>query len=176
MSRLNGMRSEKLIISVNISISQLTQDNFVEDVLHILEKTGMDAEYLELEITESILMKNIESNLKKIEMLKNHGIKVALDDFGTGYSSLTYLKRLPIAILKLDKAFVDGIAVSKTDNDIARSINMLAHNLDLKVVAEGIETKEQLDCLAGFGCDMIQGFYISRPLPEDKVEQFLQRD
>jgi predicted signal transduction protein with EAL and GGDEF domain len=151
IKNLNETRADKLIVSVNISVYQLTQDNFVEEVLGILKENELEAEYLELEITESILMENVETKLKKIDFLKRHGIKVALDDFGTGYSSLTYLKKLPISVLKLDKAFIDDIAVNKTDNDIVKSIIMLANTLDLAVVAEGVEEKEQFDCLAGFG-------------------------
>lgn len=172
--RLNDSRTEKLIISVNISVYQLTHDNFVDEVLNVLNENGLNTEYLELEITESILMEDVESNLEKIDTLKKYGIRVALDDFGTGYSSLTYLKKLPISILKLDKAFIDDIAVNKTDNDIVKSIIILANTLNLSVVAEGVEEKDQLDCLVEFGCDMIQGYYISKPLPENEVEQVLK--
>lgn len=176
IKRINASSTEKIMISVNISIYQLMQNNFVTDLLQVLDDNELDAEYLELEVTESILIENTELILKKMEELKKHGIKVALDDFGTGYSSLTYLKKLPISILKLDKAFIDDITINSTDNNIVRSIIMLANILDLAVVAEGVEDKEQFDCLAGYGCDMIQGFYISKPLPEHDVEKILQRE
>lgn len=174
ISGLNNSRDDKLLVSVNISVHQLAQDNLVDDVIHILKENALDPELLALEITESTLMEDVETKLRKINTLKEYGIKVALDDFGTGYSSLTYLKKLPISILKLDKAFIDDITSSKTDKDIVKSIILLANTLDLTVIAEGIEEKEQLDCIADLGCDMIQGYYISRPLPGDKVISFLQ--
>ena len=161
-----------ITVSVNISVRQLAQENFVESVLETIDETGIDAARLQLEITESVLMENIESNLKKIDLLKKHGISIALDDFGSGYSSLTYLKRLPISTLKVEKTFIDEIERDRTKSDIAKAIIMLAHTLKLKVVAEGVETREQLDCLAAYGCDLIQGYYISRPLPEEAVESF----
>lgn len=173
ISRLNASRKEKLTISVNISVYQLVQESFVEDVLLILKKNNLDAELLSLEITESILMEDMETNLKKINTLKKYGIKISLDDFGTGYSSLTYLKKLPISILKLDKAFIDDIALNQADSNIVKSIIILANILNLTVIAEGVEEKDQYDCLAEFGCDMIQGYYISKPLPEDEVMKVL---
>lgn len=175
ISRLNASRKEKLTISVNISVYQLVQESFVEDVLQILKENNLDAELLSLEITESILMEDMETNLKKIDTLKKHGIKISLDDFGTGYSSLTYLKRLPISILKLDKAFIDDMVFNQVDNNIVKSIIIMANILNLTVIAEGVEEKDQYDCLADFGCDMIQGYYISRPLPEDEVIKVLER-
>jgi diguanylate cyclase (GGDEF)-like protein/PAS domain S-box-containing protein len=173
ISRLNASRDEKLTISVNVSVYQLSEDGFVEEVLEILKKNNLDARQLTLEITESILMEDVETNLKKIDTLKKQGIRVALDDFGTGYSSLTYLKRLPISILKLDKAFIDDIVLNKTDNDIVKSIMLLAKTLHLAVIAEGVEEKDQFDCLVKFGCDMLQGYYISKPLPEEEAISLL---
>ncbi len=175
ISRFNSTRDEKLTVSVNISIRQLAHENFEDEVLEVLKEAGMEAEYLELEITESVLMEDVESKLEKIERLKNHGIRFALDDFGSGYSSLTYLRKLPISILKLDKGFIEDIENNKTDTDIARSIINLAHILELKVVGEGVETKEQFDCLDRYDCDVIQGYYISRPLPEDELGKVIDR-
>jgi EAL domain-containing protein (putative c-di-GMP-specific phosphodiesterase class I) len=173
ISRLNNSRQEKMTISVNVSVNQLAEDSLVEDVLNILKEYELEPELLTLEITESILMEDVETNLMKLDSLKRHGIKVALDDFGTGYSSLTYLKKLPISILKLDKAFIDDITNDKTDTDIVRNIIIMANTLHLDVTAEGVEKEEQFKCLAGFGCDMIQGYYISRPLPEETIDQLL---
>ena len=172
----NKFRKEKLTISVNISVHQLDQDCFVEDVLNILNENELDAELLVLEITESILMEDMESKLERIDTLKKYGVKVALDDFGTGYSSLTYLKKLPISILKLDKAFIDDIATNRIDSDIVKSIIMMANTLDLTVIAEGVEKKDQFDCLIEYGCDLIQGYYISKPLLEADIEQVLNFD
>lgn len=174
ISRLNDSRQEKLTISVNMSVNQLAEDSLVEGVLNILKEYELEPALLTLEITESILMEDVETNLMKLDSLKKHGVKVALDDFGTGYSSLTYLKKLPISILKLDKAFIDDITNDKIDTDIVRSIINMANTLNLNVTAEGVEKEEQLECLAGFGCDMIQGYYISRPLPEESIEKVLK--
>lgn len=160
-------------VSVNISVRQLLEGRFVEEVLEIINEAGIDTRLLELEITESVMMENIESNFKKIEQLRSHGISVALDDFGSGYSSLTYLKRLPITTLKVEKAFIDEIHCDQKKSGITKTVIMLAHSLDLKVVAEGVETKEQLDCLADFGCDLIQGYYISKPLPAHEIGRML---
>ena len=171
ISHINQFRTKKLIISVNISVHQLAQQSFVEDVIEVLKENALDAEFLELEITESIWMEEVESKLEKIDALKKYGVKVAMDDFGTGYSSLTYLKKLPISILKLDKAFIDDISINKNDYDIVKSIIMLANTLGLTVVAEGVEEKDQFDCLIGLGCDLVQGYYISKPLPEEDIEQ-----
>lgn len=171
--RDNGL--ENMYISVNVSVTQLMQQEFVEDVLEILEETGLDARRLELEITETILMESIESNLKKIERLREYGIRVALDDFGTGYSSLTYLKQLPISTLKIERAFVHNIAKNEQDEAIAGTIIQLAHSLGLKVVAEGVETKEQLECLMRYECDMIQGYLASKPLPEEEILANIQK-
>ncbi|MGB4661092.1 MAG: EAL domain-containing protein [Mobilitalea sp.] len=176
INQLNKFREDKLIISINISVHQLAQDSFAEEVLNIVKKNGLDTEVLILEITESILMDDVESNLVKIDTLKQNGIKFALDDFGTGYSSLTYLKKLPISILKLDKSFIDGIATNQIDNDIVKSIIMMAKTLDLTVVAEGVEMKNQFNLLFDLGCDLIQGYYISKPLPEDAVEEMLKHN
>ena len=174
INQLNKYRTDKLIISINISVHQLAQDCFAEDILAIVNENGLNTELVILEITESILMDDVESNLVKIDTLKKYGIKFALDDFGTGYSSLTYLKKLPISILKLDKAFIDGIATNQIDNDIVKCIIMMAKTLDLTVVAEGVEMKNQFNLLTDLGCDLIQGYYISKPLPEDEVEQVLK--
>lgn len=174
--RLHRAGFDRMMIAVNISVRQLVQEDFVQEVLRIIEETRIEAKYLELEITESVLMDNIESNLKKIQALRQYGINVALDDFGTGYSSLTYLRKLPISTLKVEKAFIDDIAKEETNRDIAKSIIMLAHTLGLKVVAEGVEVKEQLNCLTGFGCDWIQGYFISKPLAEGDIIDFLKTE
>lgn len=167
--RMHRNGFEGLAISVNVSVIQLLQDDFVDNVLEILYETGMDPEYLELEITESILMECIESNLEKIERLRKERIRVALDDFGTGYSSLTYLKQLPITTLKIERAFVHNMVKCKEDRDITGAIITLAHLLGVGVVAEGVETWDQLACLEELHCDMIQGYLASTPLPEAEI-------
>lgn len=161
-------------ISVNISIVQLIQDDFIEMVLDVLEKTGLAPEYLEIEITESIFMESFEAIVEKLELLKTLGIHIALDDFGTGYSSLSYLKELPITTLKVDKTFIDDVPDGPGSRSLASSIVSIGHKMGLEVVAEGVETEEQLMYLRLKRCDKIQGYFISRPLPEADIPGWLQ--
>ncbi|ASA24662.1 ABC transporter substrate binding protein [Paenibacillus donghaensis] len=155
-------------ISVNISVVQLMLDNFTEMVMGVLQETGLSPEFLELEITESIFIESFEVIVNKLKALRQQGIGVALDDFGTGYSSLSYLQQLPITTLKIDKSFIDGID-SPHNMSLARSIMTIGHDMGLKVTAEGVETPEQLAFLQRTSCDKIQGYYISRPIPENEV-------
>ncbi|MEK3760999.1 ABC transporter substrate binding protein [Paenibacillus sp. FSL P4-0338] len=155
-------------ISVNISVIQLMLEDFTEMVLSVLEDTGLAPEYLELEITESIFMESFEAISSKLEALKERGIGIALDDFGTGYSSLSYLKQLPITTLKIDKSFIDSID-TPNNMSLASSIVTIGHDMGLNVTAEGVETPEQLAFLERTRCDKIQGYYISKPIPEKEV-------
>ncbi|MEL7634460.1 putative bifunctional diguanylate cyclase/phosphodiesterase [Sporomusa sphaeroides] len=164
-----------LYTAVNISVVQLMQEDFVEKVISVLAETGVPPQYLELEITESVLMERFEENIRKLEALRELGVRIALDDFGSGYSSLTYLKKLPIAALKMDKAFVDDIAVGCVDAAITGSIIELAHQMGLQVVAEGVENGDQLRYLREKKCDIIQGYIISRPLPPEAFIVWLQQ-
>ncbi|KAB0666856.1 EAL domain-containing protein [Oryzomonas japonica] len=154
-------------MAVNISARQFKQQDLVERIGAILAETGFDPGLLELELTESYLMNNVDEAVAKLHGLKGMGLGLSLDDFGTGYSSLGYLKRFPIDVVKIDKSFVDDILINPDDATIVRTIILMAHNLNMKVVAEGVETGEQLDFLAEHGCEMIQGYYFSRPLPAD---------
>ena len=165
---LQGQGYENYHISVNISVIQLMLDDFTEMVLNVLRETGLAPEYLELEITESIFMESFEAISSKLEFLKSKGIGIALDDFGTGYSSLSYLKQLPITTLKIDKSFIDSID-TPNNMSLARSIVTIGHDMGLNVTAEGVETPEQLAFLERTSCDKIQGYYISRPIPEQEV-------
>lgn len=164
----------RLCTSVNISVVQLIKEDFVEMVESVLTETGLPPGCLELEITESVLMERFEENVRKLEALRNMGVRIALDDFGSGYSSLTYLKKLPITMLKMDKAFIDDITVGGVDAAITGSIIELAHQMGLTVVAEGVETEVQFDYLRQEKCDMIQGYFISRPLPPTEFISELQ--
>lgn len=155
-------------ISVNISVIQLMLEDFTEMVLTVLQDTGLAPEYLELEITESIFMESFEAISSKLEALKKRGIGIALDDFGTGYSSLSYLKQLPITTLKIDKSFIDSIDTPNSMS-LARSIVTIGHDMGLNVTAEGVETPDQLAFLKRTSCDKIQGYYISKPIPEKEV-------
>lgn len=165
-----------LYTAVNISVVQLMQEDFVDKVTAVLAKTGLPPKYLELEITESVLMEQFEENVRKLETLRMLGVRIALDDFGSGYSSLTYLKKLPITALKMDKAFVDDIAVGGIDTAITGCIIELAHQMGLYVVAEGVENQDQLRYLREKQCDIVQGYLISYPLPPAEFIAWLQQD
>ncbi|GIP24197.1 GGDEF and EAL domain-containing protein [Paenibacillus sp. J22TS3] len=162
-------------ISVNISVIQLVQEEFVTTVLDILEDTGLAPQFLELEITESIFMESYEPIIDKLEILKSLGVRIALDDFGTGYSSLSYLKQLPISTLKIDKAFIDNLPEENKNRSLTEAIIAIGHKMGLEVVAEGVESYKQLSYLKDSGCDLIQGYFLSRPVNEDEVEALLQR-
>lgn len=160
-----------LILSVNISGRQLEDKKFIEKTLNILDSTGIPLECLELEITESVIMKNPEDVIQILEVLKSRGISLAIDDFGTGHSSLNYLRRFPIDTLKIDRSFVNDITNSPDDAVLVNGIIALAKSLNLKVIAEGVETYEQKIYLQERGCDWIQGFYLYKPMPADIFEK-----
>lgn len=173
----NASINAKLSISVNVSVVQLNQKNFVDIVKKVLDETGLDPQYLTLEITESILIKFLEANIRKLEELRKLGVKIALDDFGRGYSSLSYIMNLPIDILKIDKCFIDDITRNPKKESIMESIILLAQKINLKVVAEGVEAKEQYDILMKQNCDKIQGYYFSKPLSaEEAFEKLILED
>ncbi len=173
IKHLQEMGYSHLKVAVNISILQLMQDNFVNMIMDTVKEKGLRPEYLELEITETILMEFVEQNMDKIRKLNDLGVSISLDDFGTGYSSLTYLRELPINILKIDKSFIDEVVTSKEKSILTSSIISFAHKLELKAVAEGVETKEQLDFLFSHKCDIAQGYFISRPVSKDEALDFL---
>ncbi|HEV8188352.1 MAG TPA: EAL domain-containing protein [Pyrinomonadaceae bacterium] len=162
-----------LRLSVNFSARQFQQATFMDDVAHILKETNLDPRWLELELTESSIMKEPEVAIEKLHELKLMGIKVAIDDFGTGYSSLNYLKRFPIDTLKIDKTFVSDVCKDPHDTAIVRAIINLGHALDLTVIAEGVETKEQLQYLSALECDVVQGFLFSKALHAAAFEELL---
>jgi diguanylate cyclase (GGDEF)-like protein/PAS domain S-box-containing protein len=166
----------KICIAVNLSTRQFRQKDLVEMIACVLEETGLDPCYLEIELTESMMMHNIEAAVATLGKLKGMGIKLSIDDFGTGYSSLNYLKRFPIDVLKIDQSFVRDITSDADDAAIARSIITLAHSLKLKVIAEGVETEAQLNYLGAHHCDVIQGYYYSQPMPADACEQWLLQE
>jgi diguanylate cyclase (GGDEF)-like protein/PAS domain S-box-containing protein len=160
-----------ILVAVNISARQFRQPDFVDHVLAALGRTGADPRNLKLELTESMLVDNIDEVIEKMTQLRMHGLRFALDDFGTGYSSLAYLKRLPLDELKIDRAFVRDILVDATSGAIAQTINSLGQAMGLSVIAEGVETEQQRDFLAHLGCHSFQGFLFSRPLPLDEFEK-----
>jgi len=163
-----------LRVAVNLSARQFAQTSLVSDVARILDLTGLQPAALDLEITESMVMGNPEQAIQTLRQLKSMGISLSIDDFGTGYSSLGYLKRFPIDHIKIDRSFVKDIPEDNDDATITRTIIAMAHNLRLKVIAEGVETEAQLDFLREHGCDEMQGYYFSRPLPGSDFVALLQ--
>ena len=160
-------------VSVNISARQFQEQNIVEMVQRVLQETKLKPEYLELEITETIAMQNADYTVQILAGLEAMGVHISLDDFGTGYSSMGYLKRFPLDVLKIDRSFVQELLEDPSDAAIASSVIHLAHSLKLKVIAEGVETKEQVDFFQHHGCDIIQGFYFGRPMPAENFEKKL---
>jgi diguanylate cyclase (GGDEF)-like protein/PAS domain S-box-containing protein len=163
-------------ISVNLSARQLQSDTFLDDVANALSESGLPPACLDLEITESMLMQNAEQAIRILGGLKKMGVTISLDDFGTGYSSLAYLKRFPLDTIKVDRSFVRDIVADSDDASITRAVITMAHHLKLKVVAEGVETAEQLAMLISHQCDVIQGYFFARPLPLDEMAQLLLTD
>ena len=164
-----------LTVAVNVSAKEFREPHFVAKVLETLHQTGADPKKLKLELTESLLVDNVEAVIEKMFALKSNGIGFSLDDFGTGYSSLSYLKRLPLDQLKIDQSFVRDVLIDPNDAAIAKTIVALAQSLGLGVIAEGVETEAQRDYLAGAGCHAFQGYLFSRPLPLDAFEAFMRR-
>ena len=158
-----------MTIAVNVSAVQLGQTQLLNQVADVLSKTGLDPACLELEITESVVMRDAEASIKMLGALKDMGIKISVDDFGTGYSSLSYLKQLPIDILKIDKSFTRDIGRDADNSSIVTAIVALAKSLNLSVLAEGVESIEQLGFLRKEKCDRVQGYYYSRPVNPDAL-------
>jgi len=163
-----------LSVSINISGHQFSQANLVSILGKILADTSLEPSCLELEITESVIMKNADSTIDLLHKLKDMGVRLSMDDFGTGYSSFNYLKRFPLDIIKIDRSFIKDITNSPKDATIIKAIIVMAHTLGLRVVAEGVETDEQLNLLQDMGCDDMQGFLLCRPLPAEHVHEFLE--
>jgi EAL domain-containing protein (putative c-di-GMP-specific phosphodiesterase class I) len=160
-------------IAVNVSPLQLRHQGFIMEVEQALHAGGREAAGLDIEITEGVLMDQLDETIAKLTAIQAMGVKVAIDDFGSGYSSLRYLARLPIDTLKIDRSFVTAMAQSPDDMAIVSSIVSLAHGLDLGVVAEGVETAEQRQLLRLLRCDEMQGFLFSRPVAKDEIERML---
>jgi diguanylate cyclase (GGDEF)-like protein/PAS domain S-box-containing protein len=163
---------ESLYMTVNLSVKQFAQPDFIDQVSSILDATGLEAKYLKLEITESVLMDDIDAAAAMLVQLRALGVKLSIDDFGTGYSSLTYLHRFPIDTLKIDQSFV--AVLDKDHLEIVRTILSLAENLGMDVVAEGIETQEQMSLLRGLSCQSGQGYFFSRPMAVEDAERVLE--
>ncbi len=177
IKEINMGRDIPLSVSVNVSPVQLKYSGFFyEQVIHILQEVGISPKYLCLEMTETVLLESLESSVDTIQKLRDHGIHIALDDFGSGYSSLQYLKELPVNIMKIDRSFIKHVAQSEYDQFFIHAMIIIAHKKGLKVVAEGIETKEQLEVLEANGCDLIQGYYFSKPKPKDEIKAMINKE
>lgn len=167
------MGQKDLSISVNVSANQFQQPGFVREVQLALKESGLSSKYLTLELTESTMLRNIDYSINVMKALQQLGVKVSIDDFGTGYSSLSYLKNLPINTLKIDRSFINNLKLETSDIAIVNAIITMGHGLSVKVVAEGVETKEQIELLKKLKCHYAQGFYIHKPLVIEDFEENL---
>ncbi len=170
-----GTPIEAIHVAVNLSGKQFREEAVDRQIIDAIKQHGFDRSRLELELTESTLMTDVEATVETLARLKDAGLKIAVDDFGTGYSSLSYLKKFPIDALKIDRAFVQEIDAGGNDRSICAAIIALAQSMGLKVIAEGVETSDQLQHLKFLGCDEIQGYFFAKPMPADKVTEFLTR-
>ena len=163
------------VLSVNISALQYQKEDFVETLLNIIHKYDVDPDEIELEITESILIDDFSAVTEKMQLLKEYGIRISLDDFGTGFSSLSYLKKLPINTLKIDKSFTDTLLTDSATRIITESIVSMVKSLGFESIAEGVEEEQQYKYLRVIGCDIIQGYLFGKPLSQEEIEQLLQK-
>ena len=164
-----------LVMSVNLSARQFREKNLVDTIAGVLDETGLEARYLDLEITESLIMNQADSTVILLERLHQLGVGLSIDDFGTGYSSLAYLKRFPVQSIKIDQSFVRDLAANADDSAIVKAVVAMAKSLKLKVIAEGVETKEQLDFLATLECEEYQGYYFGRPVPAESFIKYMKQ-
>jgi EAL domain-containing protein (putative c-di-GMP-specific phosphodiesterase class I) len=163
-------------VAVNLSSHQFRRGGLIETVEQALGSTRWDAQWLELELTESVIMENAEETIRVLNELKAMGVTLSVDDFGTGYSSMAYLKRFPLDVIKIDKSFINDITTDPSDATIVKAVIALARGLELTSIAEGVETEEQLNFLRDHGCDQMQGFLVNRPVPAEQMESFLRTD
>ncbi len=169
----NMPHMQPLQLAVNVSANQFHQPNFVEQVCAVLEKTAIDPTRLKLELTEGVVINDIDDTIIKMQKLKALGVSFSLDDFGTGYSSLSYLTQLPFEQLKIDQSFVRNLGIKQTDAVMVQTIISMANSLDMEVIAEGVETKAQRDFLKQHGCSLYQGYLFSKPVPLEEFEAIL---
>jgi len=172
-SKLWMVDGKPMPVSVNVSARSFQSPGLVGRISQSLQKSGLQGESLEVEITEGTLMADLEEGARILDSLKELGVSIAIDDFGTGYSSLSYLSRLPIDTLKIDQSFLEGMGTNPRDAAVVRSIIELGHNLNCKVVAEGVEDEVVHSLLQSLGCDLVQGFHISKPLPNEGFGEWL---
>jgi EAL domain-containing protein (putative c-di-GMP-specific phosphodiesterase class I) len=168
----SSLTNQPLTISVNLSGKQFMQPNLLEQVQEVLRETGLDPRSLKLEITESVVMENIETATRTLQLLRALGVELSIDDFGTGYSSLSYLQRFPVSTLKIDRSFINRLCENDGTIEIVRTVMKLAQNLGMDVVAEGVETEPQRALLASLECEFGQGYYFAKPLDKEAAEAF----
>jgi EAL domain-containing protein (putative c-di-GMP-specific phosphodiesterase class I) len=160
-------------MAVNLSFRQFQDSQLLSTLSRLIAERGVDAQWLEFELTETAVMRRSDLVKQTMDALGRLGVRFSLDDFGTGFSSFVHLNSLPIALLKVDKSFVGGMEMREENRKLVHAMINLAHNLNLEVVAEGVETPEQLELLRGFGCDQVQGYLISKPLPLAELVEYL---
>jgi diguanylate cyclase len=173
IKKWNDSGYNNLKISINVSTKQFKQKNFVEKIYKIINDFQINPEFIEIEITESSMMENPEDAISKMKLLHNKGIQFSIDDFGTGYSSLSYIKKFPINKIKIDQSFIKDVLTDLDNKEITKAIIAMSHNLELKVLAEGVETKEQMNFLKDLNCDEMQGYYFSRPINSESFSKLL---
>ena len=174
INKIHESGTAKPKVAVNLSVRQFQDPNLPEIIKTALQASGLPAKFLQLEITESMLLDDIDETIELLKIMKNFGVSISIDDFGTGYSSLSYLKKLPIDVIKVDKSFVRDIPEDNNDMAITAAVIAMAHKLQLQVVAEGVETHEQLNFLKNNNCDFIQGFLYSKPLPKERLNEIIE--
>jgi EAL domain-containing protein (putative c-di-GMP-specific phosphodiesterase class I) len=172
----SGPADRQPMVSVNVSARQFTTDGLVVTVAGVLDRSGLDPARLTLELTESVLLRDVEDTIARLHELEALGVKLAVDDFGTGFSSLAYLQRFPVDALKIDKSFVDHIATGGRGADLARAVVELGRVLGLATIAEGIESAAQADSLLASGCSLGQGYHFARPMAREDVAALLRAE
>ena len=175
-SEWRDLYSAPLIMSINISALQFMREDFEERLISIIQKYHVEPKYIEVEVTESVLIEDIGVVTRKLKHLRAFGIRVSIDDFGTGFSSLAYLKELPIDTLKIDKQFIDTVLTDSPTRVITESIIKMVKTLGYEAIAEGVEEKQQYDYLHTIGCDVIQGYFLGKPQSVKEIEKILRKD
>lgn len=176
MARLTGHVKQSIQMSINISVKQFIQVNFIEDLVAMIDRHKVEHSRITLEITENLFIEDLEKFAPICQRLHSLGFKLSLDDFGTGYSSLSMLKALPIDEVKIDKSFVDNIENDEKALNMVQNIIAIGKNFGMKVLAEGVETRHQRDQLTACGCDLIQGYFYSKPLPFEQLVSFAEEN
>jgi diguanylate cyclase (GGDEF)-like protein len=172
--KLQDQSFQSICVTVNISSVQFQENDFTDKVIRVLNDTKLEPQYLQLELTEGTIIQNIEDTIEKMKSLKEAGIKISIDDFGTGYSSMNYLRSFPVTTLKIDRSFVNDLDTNQDNQSIIKAIIALAKNLDLQIIAEGVEKRQQLSFLQKHGCDAIQGYLVCPPLNFEGFAEFLR--